>query len=83
MGTRCLAFGIDVLWTLPGPAQHPTSRSGSGLGRVTLRLPEPSQSEGDGLASDLTHATLLWFVKAADRSNVTTCVRAIAQGCEY
>ena len=26
-----------------------------GPGRVTLRLPVPSQSEGDGLASDPTH----------------------------
>ena len=26
-----------------------------GVGRVTLRLPEPSQTEGDGFASDLTH----------------------------
>jgi hypothetical protein len=26
-----------------------------GVGRVSLRLPVPSHSEGDGLASDLTH----------------------------
>jgi hypothetical protein len=32
-------------------------RSGSpGLGRVTLRLPKLNQSEGDGLASDLTRS---------------------------
>jgi len=30
-----------------------------GPGRVTLRLPVPSQPEGDGLASDLTHAQSL------------------------
>ena len=35
-------------------------RAGSpGVGRVTLRLPEPNRSEDDGLASDLTHAVSL------------------------
>ena len=30
---------------------------------MRLGLPEPNQSDGDGLASDLTRATLLWFVQ--------------------
>ena len=30
-----------------------------GLGRVTFRLPQPNQSEGDGVASDQTHAISL------------------------
>jgi len=41
----------------------PHQAGSPGVGRVMLRLPVPSQSEGDGLASDLTHPTLLWFVK--------------------
>ena len=40
----------DQLWDRP---------VSPGLGRVTLRLPESSQAEGDGLASDLTHAQSL------------------------
>jgi len=42
----------------PG-AKHLDRSVSPGLGRVTLRLPEPSHAEGDGLASDLTHAQSL------------------------
>ena len=47
------------------PVGSPSGASGccpiaiTRVGRVTLRLPEPSQSEGDGLAADLTHAQSL------------------------
>jgi hypothetical protein len=34
-------------------------RISPGLGRVTRRLPGPSQSETDGLASDLSHTQSL------------------------
>ena len=47
---------------LPPRRDHPESR-------VTLRLPLPSQSEGDGLDSDLIHAQSL---SAADTARVAS-----------
>jgi len=45
-----------VLCALTGPARRTSGRSRSpGPGWATLRLPEPSQSEGDRLTSDLTY----------------------------
>ena len=42
----------------PGTSLAVAPGDNTGVGRVMLRLPVPSQSEGDGLASDLTHAQM-------------------------
>ena len=50
----------------PGCITHLTP----GVGREWLRLPEPNQSQGDGLASDLTHTQSLCDTNtAADRQS--------------
>jgi len=50
------ANAVQVQGAPKGSRCPPPGRSVSpGPGWVTLRLPEPNQSEGDGLASELTH----------------------------
>ena len=59
----------------------PWERISPGVGRVTLRIPVPSQSEGDGLASDLTHplslsdASTAWVANRPGYPNLVQPVR--------
>ena len=74
MPIRCGAPGARSL-DLPPQAVSP------GQGRVTLRLSVSSESEGDGLASDLTHPPSLSDANTARVANRPRCPTATQCSC--